>query len=243
MLIDKKLGTQFYIQISDYIRKEIADGVYSNGEMMPSELEMQKKFDVSRITIRNAYKVLIDEGILKSIKGKGTFVNILEEGDWVSMNSFTKDVLKRGHVPSTKIIDFEVIEASEYVASNLKVKTGTKCYYFNRLRSIDNKAVWLTKTYVLCDIAEGLTAEHFSRKGAAQSIFFVLETNFGVQFRPGPTMSIENHVSDEDANLLNIDRNEPVICAALVVMDETGRNVMYENTVFDQSITYKPVGK
>lgn len=238
MLIDKKLGTPYYIQISNYIHKEIADGVYSNGEIMPSELEMQKKFDVSRITIRKAYKVLIEEGLLESIKGKGTFVNILEEDDWISLKSFTKDVLDRGHIPSTKIVDFDIIKASQTVANNLNVELNTECYYLNRLRCIDKKAVWLTKTYILADVAPGLTPKHFAEKGYAQSIFRVLNLNYNIQFRHGPSMSIENIVSEDDAKLLKIDEKKPVICTASIFTDDNGRVVVYENTIFDQSISY-----
>lgn len=238
MLIDKSLGTPYYIQISEVIEKEIADGVYSNGEMMPSELDMQKKFDVSRITIRKAYKVLADNGLIKSIKGKGTFVNILEEDDWISLNSFTRDILEKGHVPSTKIIEFEKVQASNYVAENLQVKAGTECFYLKRLRCIDKKGVWLTKTYVVCDVAPDLSQDYFSKKGYAQSIFSVISMNWGVQFRKGPTISIENEVSENDGKLLNIDKNKPVIYRATTFSDETGRIVIYENTIFDQSISY-----
>lgn len=239
MLIDKNLGTPYYIQISDYIEKEISDGVYKNGQMMPSELQMQKKFDVSRITIRKAYKVLIDNGLLKSIKGKGTFVNILEEGDWIELNSFTKDVLERGHTPSTKMIDFKRVQVPKHIAESLQVSTGTECFYLNRLRCIDKKAVWLTKTYILCDIAPELTADYFSEMGYSQSIFSVLKTNWGIRFMGGPTMSIENQVSEDDATLLKIDKEKPVIFKATTFSDENGRIIVYENTCFEQSISYK----
>ncbi len=238
MSIDKSIGTPYYIQISDYITKQIEDGVYMNRQMMPSEQEMQEKFDVSRITIRKAYKILAEKGLLTSIKGKGTFVNVLEERDWTNMKSFTEDVLNSGHVPSTKIVDFKIIKATADIASNLNVRIGTKCYYLNRMRSIDNKTIWLTKTYILCDIANGLTKEYFSEKGVGQSIFRVLEANFGLKFKAGPTMSIQNQVSEQDAVLLKIDRSKPIICKAMIVTDDKMRVIIYENTIFDQSITY-----
>ena len=236
MLIDKSIATPYYLQISNYIRNEINSGVYADGQMMPSEQEMQEKFDVSRITIRKAYKVLTNEGILNAIKGKGTYVNIRNGKDWTNMNSFTREIIASGHVPSTQIINFEVIKANEFIASNLNVKVGTKCYYLNRLRYIDEKAIWLTKTYILCSTAPGLTPEHFSHKGVGQSIYHVLEANYGITFKIGPTISIQNQASDQDAELLRLDKNEPVICKAMIVSDDTDRAIIYETTYFDQSI-------
>lgn len=238
MPIKKNSAVPLYIQIAKFIEDEIDNGKYADGEIMLSEAKMQKKFDVSRITIRNAYKVLIDNGILKTIKGKGTFVNILEKDDWIGLRSFTHDVIARGRIPSTKIIEFKRVTIPEYVALNLKVGLDTECFYLKRLRFIDNKAVWLTKSYILCDIAEDLTKDYFSIKGYGQSIFRVLSMDFGVEFKEGTAMSSQNSISEEEAKLLKIDNDKPIICRSSIKTDRQDRPVVYENTIFDQSLNY-----
>ncbi len=236
MLIDKTISTPYYLQISNYIKNEIRNGAYKEGQLMPSEQEMQMKFDVSRITVRKAYKVLVDEGILRPMKGKGTYVNSTQSQDWTSMKSFTQDVIKCGHVPSTKIINFDVVKATADIASNLNVAIGTECYYLNRLRYIDDRAVWLTKTYIRCSAAKNLSPDYFSIKGVGQSIFHVLKYNYGLSFKVGPTISIQNWASDQDAQLLHLNQKEPVICKASIVNDENDNTIIYECTYFDQEL-------
>lgn len=63
------------------------------GSMIMSEAAVQKEYNVSRVTVRKAFKLLIDKGILRAIRGKGTFVNDVETQDWTWMKSFSREVL------------------------------------------------------------------------------------------------------------------------------------------------------
>ncbi len=68
-----------YEEIKNKIRTKIADGYYKKGEQIPTEPELSKEYNASRITIRRAVKELELEGILQKIHGKGTFVR--EDGN------------------------------------------------------------------------------------------------------------------------------------------------------------------
>lgn len=61
-------------QIYEYVKKNIADGVYADGKI-PRESDLAQQFFVSRITTRSAMKRLADEGLIVRIRGKGSFVN------------------------------------------------------------------------------------------------------------------------------------------------------------------------
>lgn len=63
-----------YIQIHDKIKEDIEKGVWSIGDRLPSERELALKFDVSRMTLRQAIQTLADEGILERKIGSGTYV-------------------------------------------------------------------------------------------------------------------------------------------------------------------------
>lgn len=64
----------FYTQIVDYWREKISTGELKDGDALPSERELAEMFDVSRVPVREALKVLEYLGIVKQIKGKGVFV-------------------------------------------------------------------------------------------------------------------------------------------------------------------------
>jgi DNA-binding LacI/PurR family transcriptional regulator len=74
ILIDLKNPAPLYLQIADEIRQDIASGKLKIGDAIGSHQELADLYDVSLITIRKARNVLINEGILFSRIGKGTYV-------------------------------------------------------------------------------------------------------------------------------------------------------------------------
>lgn len=76
---DKDKKRPLYIDIYDQLRKEIVEGVYAPERQLPSEHELSKTFGVSRMTLRQALSLLQDDGLVKSIHGKGHFVRGLQD--------------------------------------------------------------------------------------------------------------------------------------------------------------------
>lgn len=72
--IDKKNGIPLYIQVKGQIMFLIKKGTLRIVYKMPTERELAKQLGVSRNTISTAYNDLENNGVLKSIRGKGTFV-------------------------------------------------------------------------------------------------------------------------------------------------------------------------
>jgi GntR family transcriptional repressor for pyruvate dehydrogenase complex len=61
-------------QVSDYLKENLEKQIWREGEKIPSENQLTKMLDVSRISVRMAIQQLIGIGALKSAHGKGTFV-------------------------------------------------------------------------------------------------------------------------------------------------------------------------
>lgn len=74
MKLDKKSTVSLYIQLMHVIKEQIHNGTYLEGEQIPTEGELSKMYNISRITIRRAIEELCQQGYLKKIQGKGTFV-------------------------------------------------------------------------------------------------------------------------------------------------------------------------
>ena len=64
-----------YHQIQQLIRHRVAKNHYSPGSQIPSEHELCRELKVSRITVREALRELVREGLLLKVQGKGTFVS------------------------------------------------------------------------------------------------------------------------------------------------------------------------
>ena len=63
-----------YLSIYEDLKEEIINGTYPIGGLFPAEPELQTLFGVSRITVRHAVQLLVDEGYLQRIHGVGTVV-------------------------------------------------------------------------------------------------------------------------------------------------------------------------
>jgi DNA-binding LacI/PurR family transcriptional regulator len=64
-----------HAQIAARVRREVRDGVYGPGQRLPAEVELARQLGVSRGTVRHALTALLDEGLLQTVPGRGTFVN------------------------------------------------------------------------------------------------------------------------------------------------------------------------
>ena len=64
-----------YLQLADIFRQRIGRDIWTPGNMLPSIESLMKEFTVARITVRQAIRLLSDEGLVTAQRGNGTFVN------------------------------------------------------------------------------------------------------------------------------------------------------------------------
>lgn len=63
-----------YVQLAEVMRRRIAKGQWAPGDTLPSIESLMREFDVGRVTVRQATRLLTDEGLLSPQRGRGTFV-------------------------------------------------------------------------------------------------------------------------------------------------------------------------
>ena len=78
-----------YVQIQNYILQKIESGEYAAGDKIPSETELARQFDVSRLTVNTAVKELANSGIVERVQGKGTFVRFVPGQSFSSPMAFS----------------------------------------------------------------------------------------------------------------------------------------------------------
>ncbi|KAA3631937.1 MAG: GntR family transcriptional regulator [Proteobacteria bacterium] len=64
-----------YLQLADIFRQRISRGLWPPGEMLPSIEMLMAEFSVARVTVRQAIRLLSDEGLVSPQRGRGTVVN------------------------------------------------------------------------------------------------------------------------------------------------------------------------
>jgi GntR family transcriptional regulator len=63
-----------YQQLAAILRGRIADGTYPAGRRLPPLIALEEEFGLSSMTVRRAVAVLADEGLVRTVPGRGTFV-------------------------------------------------------------------------------------------------------------------------------------------------------------------------
>lgn len=80
-MIDKSSPLPIYYQIEEQLKKQIENGELKPNDSLPSEREFAERFEISRMTVRQAINNLVNDGYLYRQKGRGTFVS---EKSWSS---------------------------------------------------------------------------------------------------------------------------------------------------------------
>lgn len=135
MSFQKKAGSPLYLQIKDHLLSKLDAGFWQEDEMLPTEAELCEEYNVSKITVREAVKILVKDGKLSRTPGKGTFVvkDKLEQ----KLNrffSFTRWAEQNGLHPASRILKVENPECDAHIAEHLGIKKGQSVTRIERLR-------------------------------------------------------------------------------------------------------------
>ncbi len=70
----------------------------------PMKMNCAIQFKASRGTVREAIRLLVDEGLLRREQGRGTFVNALQRSGMFTLTSFDDEMLRQNRMPSTILV-------------------------------------------------------------------------------------------------------------------------------------------
>ena len=149
-----------YQQLNEALRGLLGGREFKTGARFLTEREVSQRFGVSRATANKALSNLVSEGILEFKKGIGTFVRggVLDY-DLRSLVSFTGKAAAAGKRPSTRVLAFDQVLASQVaapIAAALRVRPADALYTIERLRLADGVPVILERRFVVAEFCPGL---------------------------------------------------------------------------------------
>lgn len=148
-MINKESPIPIYYQLQEHLKTKIENGELKSGDPIPSEREMAEKYEISRMTVRQAVNNLVNEGLLTRSKGRGTFVADQKiEQPLMKLTGFSEDMKRRGIEPGSKLISFDVIKASKKVSKHLNINEGDSVYQISRLRLGDGDPMAYEVSYL-----------------------------------------------------------------------------------------------
>ena len=127
-------GLPLYLQIKEDLLSKIQEEVWHENDMIPTEEQFCNEYGVSKITIREAIKILVQDGLLYRKPGKGTFISKPKlEQKLNRFFSFSRWAEQHGLRPSSRILKVEVQEADKYTAQHLGANQGDQVTMIERL--------------------------------------------------------------------------------------------------------------
>lgn len=162
----------------DELRLAIAQGTFRPGSQLPTEAELGELLGVSRTVVREALRVLQEEGLIMRRHGVGTFVR--EHAILKNLNfnyGITEMIASAGLKPGTSHLAVQRGPADADSAAHLQVPPATPVVTVERVRTADGRPV----VYALDTLPEarlagrGLALERL----AGESIYDLLQADLG----------------------------------------------------------------
>lgn len=219
-----------YIQIKDYIRLNIQAGVFPENSRIPSERQLAEQFQVSRLTVSKAINELIQEGLLHSHVGKGTFVSSTKiEQELRTLTSFTEEMIRRGQRPSSRVLYAVVEPASSEVTKALLLPSGTKIIVLKRVRLADNQPVALETSAIVAAICPDIVGKHdFSQ----ESLYQVLREECGIRIAYARQIFESRQATPEEQEALHLDPHTPILGITRVTYNAQEQPIEYVRSAY-----------
>ncbi|WP_375387104.1 GntR family transcriptional regulator [uncultured Amnibacterium sp.] len=223
-----------HIQISDAVRSKISSGEWPPNYRLPAEPELSRQLGVSRGTLRRALSTLIEEGVLKQVQGRGTFVTstVIEPAIAQKLSTLSEDLASQGIMTETSVISVSLLDAPRPIAKLLDVMPGQRVMKLVRLRTAAAGPLALLHNYVRADLAPDIEHVDF----AERSLFGTLEQRFGLRIGSGRRTFSAQAATDDVADALHVPRDTAVQYLEQVTYLSDGRPVEYSDVWINSAL-------
>lgn len=151
-----------YQQLKDLIVQRISSGELQPEDRVPSEHELVADQGVSRMTANRALRELDDEGYVRRIAGKGTFVSDFRSQSHVlEVKNIADEINNRGHSHDCEVLRQSRQRARGEIAKALNVEQGTDVFHLLLVHYENGLPVQVEDRHVVADFAPDCLKQDF----------------------------------------------------------------------------------
>ena len=220
-----------YLQLKSYIQNQVIGGVWDAGSKLPSEEILMKQLDVSRGTIRKAFDLLIEDGVVERIHGVGTFVKSAKITYPFAQElvSFEEAMNKKKISFETEVIKFTKILPNKKIQKRLNIGKDDEVFYIERRRKVDGKTVIVLFNWVTSEIASGLENEDLEQQGLFTSLEKVM--NEKIKYGSRKFTAVDKKL----AKLMDLPEKSPVLKIEQITFREDNLPIETSDVFLDSS--------
>lgn len=165
--VDRSSPIPLYVQLKDILAARIESAEWQPGDRIPSGLELQKTYGLSRITVRRALAELVNAGLLDRQRGRGTFVT------WPKIvhnpalyTSLTDRLLQQGMEPGWQILDVTWVPLTSQVGKQLQIANDTEVLRIRRLRLANDRPIGYHTAYLAAQFVQQIDKDALTEGGS-----------------------------------------------------------------------------
>lgn len=217
-------GVALWRQIASQLQQDIDTGTYPPGGRLPTEAQLSRLFSVNRHTVRRALEELSRNGLVRVEQGRGSFVaeDVLEYSV-EPRTRFSEWIRRNNKEPSGRVLQLKETVADAHVAAGLGIRAGGRVVLLERLGFADDRPVSLTNHYFPAARLRGI----LDALRTTSRITDALQAVGVADYLRQTTRVTARLPTGEEAELLRMPRNRPLLLAENVNVDRGGQIVEF----------------
>lgn len=207
---NKSIKVPQYRQLYETLRKQISNGLYKAGDILPSEHELFLTHSLTQPTIRQALALLVNDGYIKKHHGKGSIVQALPkglgilsiEGRLANSNNDVDNLL-------TKIIDGPRVMAwpEDMIFTPTLDELKSNCIYIERQRKVSEEVVFYEFLYLPNRNLPGFSKRSLENR----SLYEMLRKSYKIEVTGGEQKLWAIAADERVSAYLEIKKKHPVL--------------------------------
>jgi GntR family transcriptional regulator len=212
MVLDRG-PTPLYYQLKNILKSRILSKEIKGNGRLPTEAELCKEYNVSRVTVRQALSELMKDGLIYRDRGKGTFVTEGVELKRPELRGTIDNLIAAAEGTRIKVLFYQEISPPSNIAKIFHLKKNEKVFRLDLVRFISKDPLGYSFIYLPFALGKTISIEEF--RETTEIITFVEEKMKTKAYRAKQTIDVgmaekilaENLVIKPKTPLLIIERN------------------------------------
>ena len=221
--IDRNSHEPSYAQLVRIVQEQIATGRLRPGDQLPSESRLCQHHAVSRMTVRRAINILVEQGLVVSRQGQGTFIKPMQF--WAATFSLgqLQNLLADERGMRIKILEASINSAGGKVTRKMGIEKGRRMLFIRRLILSHDRPIMYHREYIIYDPLRPIVESQLE----VTSLRGLFEAA-GNSFIKRSLLSVEATVlKDEEAQLLQAPVATAAFCLEHIFYDFEDRPVSW----------------
>ncbi|GAA3504910.1 GntR family transcriptional regulator [Streptomyces prasinosporus] len=230
LVLDRGSPVPLYHQLARQLEAAIEGGVLTPGDLLGNEVDLSVRLGLSRPTVRQALRSLVDKGLLVRRRGVGTQVVHSRVKRPLELSSLHDDLEAAGQDPSTLVIRNETVPAPPEVAAALGLAEGGEVVLLQRLRRTHGRPVALLCNHLPPDLLD-LDGARLESTG-----LYRMMRAAGVALHSAHQTVGARSATAQEAARLDEEEGAALLTMRRTAYDATGRPVEYGTHVYRASL-------